>query len=99
MAEFKVTTSDLRAKATKLEELNGRFKSAVTALVNSEIKLNAMWDGEANDEFHTAFETDKAKMEKIYNLTQKYIDALKQIAQNYDTVERKNICTAKKRSY
>ncbi len=61
MADFKVTASQLNTQAESLQDLNGRFKSAIEQLVTSETSLKSMWEGEANDAFHAAFTSDKAK--------------------------------------
>lgn len=68
MADFKVTASQLNTQAESLQDLNGRFKSAIEQLVTSETSLKSMWEGEANDAFHAAFTSDKAKMDEFYNL-------------------------------
>ena len=65
MSDFKVTPSVLKSNADTLTDLNARFKGSVDSLVTSEGALNAMWDGEANDAFHAAFMTDKAKMDEL----------------------------------
>lgn len=64
MADFKVTASQLNTQAESLQDLNGRFKSAIEQLVTSETSLKSMWEGEANDAFHAAFTSDKAKMDE-----------------------------------
>lgn len=99
MADFKVTTQVLRTQADELTELNGRFKSSVEKLVASEASLNSMWDGEANDAFHAAFATDKAKMDEFYNLILQYIERLRTIAVRYEQTEQINTEIASSRTY
>ena len=43
MADFKVTASQLNTQAESLQDLNGRFKSAIEQLVTSETSLKSMW--------------------------------------------------------
>lgn len=99
MANFKVTSSVLTTQAGELSELNGRFKSMIEQLVTSEMSLNSMWEGEANDAFHNAFTTDKGKMDEFYNLIIKYIESLNSIATRYSQTEQTNTEIASNRTY
>lgn len=99
MASFRVTSSQLTTQANELSQLNSRFKTAVEQLVTSEASLNSMWDGEANDAFHTAFSTDKGKMDEFYNLILTYVERLNTIAARYDQTEATNTQIASNRSY
>lgn len=90
MADFKVTASQLNTQAESLQDLNGRFKSAIEQLVTSETSLKSMWEGEANDAFHAAFTSDKAKMDEFYNLIITYIERLNSIATRYEQTENKH---------
>lgn len=99
MASFKVTSSQLTAKASELTSLNGQFKSAVGQLESSEMSLKTMWEGEANDAFHAAFTTDKGKMDEFYNLILTYIERLNSIAARYEQTEAANTQIASTRSY
>ncbi len=99
MADFQVTTSVLRSQADELTDLNGRFRTSVERLVTSESSLNSMWDGEANDAFHSAFETDKGKMDEFYNLIMQYIERLRTIALRYEQTEETNTDIASSRTY
>lgn len=95
MADFKVTASQLNTQAESLQDLNGRFKSAIEQLVTSETSLKSMWEGEAND----AFTSDKAKMDEFYNLIITYIERLNSIATRYEQTERTNTEIASNRTY
>ena len=99
MANFKVTSSVLTTQAGELSELNGRFKSMIEQLVTSEMSLNSMWEGEANDAFHNAFTTDKGTMDEFYNLIIKYIESLNSIATRYSQTEQTNTEIASNRTY
>ena len=90
MADIQVRTSELRGKASELRALNNQFKSAVTNLENVEGRLNGMWDGEANDTFHAAFQTDKAQMENFYQAIEDYAAKMEAIADEYDRAEAAN---------
>lgn len=99
MADFTVATQVLKTQADELNELNGRLKSAIERLVSSESSLNSMWDGEANDAFHTAFLIDKGKMDEFYNLIIQYIEKLRTIAVRYEQTEQINTEIATNRTY
>lgn len=99
MSAFKVTTATLISQANELTNLNGRFKTATEQLVTSEASLSSMWEGEANTAFHTAFTTDKGKMDEFYNLIAQYIERLNTIATRYTQTEQTNTEIASTRTY
>ncbi|MDD3253299.1 MAG: WXG100 family type VII secretion target [Lachnospiraceae bacterium] len=99
MALIRVTSSQVTSTATQLRDYNQNFNSQVQALQSSEESLNGMWDGQANDAFHAAFNNDKEYMTQFYNLINKYCEALDQIAAEYDKAESMNTDTATKRSF
>lgn len=99
MSSFKVTTGTLTSQAEELSTLNGQFKSAVEQLSSTELSLRGMWEGEANDAFHTAFTTDKGKMDEFYNLIIQYIEKLNSIATRYNQAEAANTQIASNRTY
>lgn len=99
MSDFKVTPSVLKSNADTLTDLNARFKGSVDSLVTSEGALNAMWDGEANDAFHAAFMTDKAKMDEFSRLIEQYTERLRQIAARYEQTEQSTTNIASSRTY
>ena len=53
MADFKVTASQLNTQAESLQDLNGRFKSAIEQLVTSETSLKSMRSEEHTSELHS----------------------------------------------
>ena len=99
MSYFYVTSSELRKKAGRITDLNSQFKSKASQLSQQETALCSMWEGQAKDAFHNAFNTDKEYMNQFYVLIQKYCQALEQIAQAYEDAEARNTDTATKRSY
>lgn len=94
-----VTTSTLKTKASELKNFNGQFKQKVESLVSEEGSLNSMWDGEANDAFHKAFQKDVNQMGNFYKTIEKYISSLQEIIKQYESAEKMNLSTATKRSY
>ena len=55
MAFFQVTSTELRNKAGRLQELNSQFKAKAQQLSEKETSLCSMWEGSAKDTFHQAF--------------------------------------------
>ncbi|MBQ5399168.1 MAG: WXG100 family type VII secretion target [Ruminococcus sp.] len=96
---YKVTISMLTKQCEDLKTLNERLKQTIQKMENSEGALNNMWDGEANDAFHAAFNNDKVKMMEFYNLINKYIVNLNNIAARYSQAETANTDIARTRSY
>lgn len=99
MAEIKVTTSELRNKAEELSTQNTQLKGKVDELVASEGTLTSMWEGEARDAFHKAFETDKNQWENFMKVIEQFVQAMNQIADEYDKQEAANAQIAGNRTY
>lgn len=94
-----VTTQTLRTKKENLASKNSQLSNKISKLVEAEAKLNQQWDGEANDKFHAAFNSDKAQMDKFHAAIQKYCTSLEQIIKQYENAERANTQIASKRTY
>lgn len=99
MALIQVSAAELKAKAAELRNLNAQFKSQVGNLESQEQNLVGMWEGEARDAFHTAFNNDKTQMDNFYNLIEQYCVALENIAVQYERAEAQNVSTAATRTY
>lgn len=99
MAAFTVTSSELKAKAGELRDLNAQFKTQTGNLESQEGSLVSMWEGEARNAFDTAFKNDKTQMDNFYNLIEQYCVALDNIAAKYDMAEAQNASIAQTRSY
>lgn len=98
MAEIRVTPQQLKDRATELENYNRQFRAEVEKMVGYEQELAAMWEGEAQQAFRKAFNDDKLKMEKFATNIDKYVLALREDAQRYETAENAatNIATTRK---
>ena len=70
---MRVSTSQLITKANELKDLNARFRAEISALETEEQTLKGMWEGDANDAFHTAFTNDKIQMTNFYNAIELYV--------------------------
>lgn len=99
MAEILVTSAQLRKAAEELQQLNTQFKARTDDLNSKEMELKSMWEGQANDAFHAAFQKDKSQWDVFYNTIIEYVNALNQIAAKYDQAEATNTQTATTRTY
>ncbi len=99
MAFFQVTSSELRSKAGRLQELNGQFRAKATELEEKETSLCGMWEGTTKDTFHQAFMQDRQQMNAFEQLINQYIQALLEIAVRYEQAESRNREIAAARKY
>lgn len=99
MAYFQVTSSQLKAKAEELRNLNATFKSTTGELEELEATLGSQWEGEAKNAFHQAFTRDKIQMDNFYNAIEQYVNVLLNIAAKYENAESINTQTASTRTY
>ncbi len=99
MAEIKVTTSELRSKAEELTTQNTQLKGKVDELVTSEGNLTSMWEGEARDAFHKAFENDKLQWDNFMKVIEQFVKGMNEIADEYDRQEAANAQIAGNRTY
>lgn len=87
MAEIRVTPKELINKATELENLNRQFRQEVEKMVGYESELAGMWEGESQRAFRTAFNNDKQKMDTFAQNIDRYVQALRDDANRYETAE------------
>lgn len=99
MSYFQVTSSQLKAKAEELRNLNATFKSTTGELEELEATLGSQWEGEAKNAFHQAFTRDKVQMDNFYNAIEQYVNVLLSIAAKYENAENINTQTATTRTY
>ena len=99
MSNFEVRYDELKKRADQLSEMNERFKTMINSLSEKEASLNNMWEGEARDQFHSAFTSDYNQMLVFNETVAKYVAALRQIADTYEQKEQANINLASTRSY
>lgn len=98
MAEIKVTPQELRTKADSLQSHNTNFRSEVDKMMGYVSQLNGMWEGEAKEAFNKAFDEDKGKMEQFAQNIDKYVQALRDSAEQYETAEQTATSLASQRS-
>lgn len=94
-----VNTSTITSKAGELKTLNSSLKKQIEELISTENSLNSMWEGDANDAFHKAFQQDITQMNNFYNAIEKYVSSLQEIVKTYEKAESANLNTANTRKY
>ena len=99
MSKFSVTANELINSANMLSENNNQFRSRVNDLITCATELASMWQGEANNQFNNAFNTDQERWAEFANLIDQYVQALITVAQTYATAEETNVSTASTRTY
>ena len=99
MPKILATISQITSTATELENLNTQFGQKVTELAALESELGAMWQGEANNAFRTAFNNDRDKWAQFQQIISQYIQALRNAAERLANAEETNKDTATRRSY
>ncbi|MCI9162214.1 MAG: WXG100 family type VII secretion target [Lachnospiraceae bacterium] len=99
MALIRVTASQVRNTSSSLRDYNQNFSTQVQNLQESEASLSSMWEGQAKDAFHAAFESDKEFMIQFNKLVDQYCQALDNIAAEYEKAENVNTETARTRSF
>lgn len=99
MSRFSVTAAELTNAVSTLAEDNNQFRSRVNELMNCAQELASMWQGEANNRFNTALNTDQERWAEFAALIDQYNEALQQIIQIYNNAEETNTSTASTRSY
>lgn len=97
MAEIKVKSTELKNKAETLTQLNSKFRQEVQKMVQYESELATMWEGDAQQAFRQAFNTDRAKMDLFAKTIDTYIQALRTDAGIYEQAETRAYQTAKTR--
>lgn len=99
MSKMIITAAQMKSNAEALKQLNDQFKAAVNRLLELQQNLSGMWEGEANDAFARAFQSDKIQMDNFYNAVEVYVQRLQAAATRYEQAEVQNTQTANERKY
>ena len=78
MAQYEVTSAQLTNVKNELNSYNEQFIQRVSDLEAKQQELKSMWQGDANNTFDAAFNSDKDQWKKFATLMQQYIEALAQ---------------------
>ena len=94
MAEYKVTSSELTAKAQELSGYIAQFTTEMNNLVTTESTLATTFEGEAQKAFHGNFQTLRGEMETFKSVMQDYVTQLNVAAQGYESAEQQAMTIA-----
>ncbi|MBR5088503.1 MAG: WXG100 family type VII secretion target [Ruminiclostridium sp.] len=88
MAEIKnVNPSEMRDIAGQIESKIEEWRQQVTNIYGKQQELDAMWDGDANDEFNRQWEENRPKYDKLAETMALYAQTVKDAAQKYEETE------------
>ncbi len=90
MSYYQVDNTQLRTKKDELISLIQRFVTEKENLTSNEAALSSMWEGAANESFHTRFIKESRIMDSFTELLYRYADVMESIADRYDIAEEKN---------
>lgn len=99
VSTIQLTESALKKKKNELESLNKQLQTDIKNLDSIEKSLQGMWTGDAAKAFDATYKKDGASFTQFVTLVTKYAGALESIMTLYEKGEKKNVETAKKRSY
>jgi WXG100 family type VII secretion target len=89
MAEIrKVDPEVMSTQANTLDGIKGNWQSAVSAITALKESLDAMWDGLANDQFNQRWTEDLKKYDKLTEVLESYITAIKDAVSKYESYEQ-----------
>ena len=91
MAQFEVSTSKLTQEAQHLRDLKRKFKIQIDNAKKIAVTYLNMWDGEAKQAFVNSVNQNTTLLTNFTNNTQKFADALRTGATNYESGEKKAI--------
>lgn len=91
MSFYQVDSRQLRSKKDELIGLSQRFVQEKEALCAGENALRSMWEGAANDSFHTLFMKNAGQMDAFVEVVKQYTNVIENVADRYDRAEQKNL--------
>ena len=94
MSTMMVSSAQLRNRAGEIEQLNDQFRVQVNSLVEKEAALRTMYEGDAANAFHAAFERNKIQMDNFFNCIARYAQVMSEIACRIEQAEQQNQATA-----
>ena len=91
MSFYQINSQQLRTKKEELAALLVRFMKEKENLCAVELSLGSMWEGAANENFHSQFMRNAGQMDSFSQLVNRYISVIETIADRYDMAEQKNM--------
>ena len=84
-------SKQLRSKKDELSTLIQRFIREKENLCAGEVALRGMWEGQANDAFHSEFMKSAGRMDTFVRVIDQYANVIESVAGRYDMAEQNNM--------
>ncbi len=91
MSFYQVDSRQLRSKKDELLGLTQRFRQEKELLCAREESLRSMWEGAANESFHTGFVRNAGQMDAFVEVVNQYMNVMESVADRYDMAEIRNL--------
>ena len=91
MSFYQIDSKQLRTKKDELASLIQRFLQEKESLCGNEVALRSMWEGEANDAFHSEFMRNAGRMDTFVKVIDQYVRVIESVANRYDMAEQNNV--------
>ena len=91
MSFYQVDSKQLRSKKDELSTLIQRFIREKENLCAGEVALRSMWEGQANDAFHSEFMKSAGRMDTFVRVIDQYANVIESVAGRYDMAEQNNM--------
>lgn len=91
MSFYQVDSKQLRSKKDELSTLIQRFIREKENLCAGEVALRGMWEGQANDAFHSKFMKSAGRMDTFVRVIDQYANVIESVAGRYDMAEQNNM--------
>lgn len=89
MAMTKVTTEKLKEEATSLAQIKSQLQNEITAMRSHCARYLGLWTGEAKQAFTDSVNKNTNLLNMFVNNMDKFINALNNIAADYEKAESK----------
>lgn len=86
----RITSAQVRQKASELRDMNTQFKIKAESLSASEEMLAVKWEGDAKVGFRSSFQKDRGNMDNFYKAVEQYCTTLENIAIMMDNADRQS---------
>ena len=83
MASMEITPSMMNQVAMDIRTKIDEWRSTVKQIYQLQAELDAMWEGNASDEFNRQFQEDQPKFDNLARMMDEYHQAIVTIADNY----------------
>ena len=83
MASMEITPSMMNQVAMDIRTKIDEWRSTVKQIYQLQAELDAMWEGNASDEFNRQFQEDQPKFDNLARMMDVYQQAIVTIADNY----------------